>query len=280
MNGSGKILWVLFSVNLNPSNQISPSVRSAVVMGYVSAPSLSELQEIIHQWVAKTGGKVVELLDYGDLEQGIPILGTLSMSEFQALQSVSQYSFQEMLQATQTLGQAHFQVLAVSKQPIVISLKPPNIHFVETLSDALNFFRSHRLTVYPLEMEVTRSIRQTWRQKYLSRTAKFSHSAHACRGCSSRVRKGGARSFDWDNLNEQLVKPFPKANFFDQRNQHVVLFFERCDLPAFSCPMPVLLSLTEDLPLCDLYISPFPRLHWTIVYTHEALCGPYFLESP
>lgn len=265
--------WILFTVSLNPSNQINRLMRSAIVIGYMRGSSFPSATDAAHNWASSVGGTLVQVLDQGDLELNPPIsILTDSRSLPKPVDSTITNSSIQTNASFMPGEDYYYQILWSSDK----SLQPTkSCQHIYTLADALNLFKLVGLIARPLSFETTRRVRQLWRKNYGSSGLR-GQNRHACPGCSPGKKPW---VFDWEFLDEAKVQEqMPDLRSIAHAEQYIVVFFEKCDLPAFVCSASDLFHL-EAQNRTDLYLAPLPDLHWTMVYTHELEYGPYFVKK-
>lgn len=248
------IWWIIACVNLERENLIAPRKRSAAVLAILWSEDIGKAQKQLLRWAKENGGEVACILDSGSFADDFPVHD-------------GETDFTQLFRTVAATHEPVFQVLIASNKPVDTCKR---ISFIENYKDAMLFLREHRLPIHPLSAQQTEEIRSEWRRLYLPRNLS-SKQRHRCGGCS----KGQVCVYEWDALQCPDEAP-PLADLLT-RDEPIVLFFERCDLPAFVCASPLLREF-EPMDFVDLYLTPLKDLRWTVVYTHEAEFGPYFCK--
>lgn len=124
-----------------------------------------------------------------------------------------------------------------------------------------------------LDSESSQAYRTRWREQFLPTRRRTLHRCIACNG-KRRIK----HYFDGDSL---FISPLIHLRHLTSEAEitecltskrlapstPVALFYERGDLPGFVLPFEVVQRPVLDA--VDLYLAPFKKPSWTLVYTHE-----------
>jgi hypothetical protein len=130
-----------------------------------------------------------------------------------------------------------------------------------------------------LNLEETLVARQKWRNKYFSKETGL-RSTHGCRYCKRRSE------FEWTVLFADFPEPGPRDTLPHASKIALpfgklpfLAFTEECDGPAWLLQKHDIEWLTaQEAVLVDLYITPYHKLNWTLIFTHEEWIGPHLVH--